>query len=301
MTIFLNCFLSNYYKKLFIRDFLMNINTPSAYEHVVQISEIQSLKDQSSSSNCIITNSMEDISNYLNNVNTKTLIIFDIDNTIRMSNEPSLQMGVVSRKENWEVVRNSFKEMSEVENAAFRALYTLRQGTLVDPIIPTMIKNLQNRGVKVIALTAAFAGYIDDQWMPEYRYQELLNWDIDFSKSFKDIEKIEFEKLEPFLGFYPVYYKGIISTNTEKNSKYSLTQALLEMFDCEGIVVIEDIAANADGCAKAANEMGKKCQTFCYTGAQNYPKEDISNNEFLTVWIELVNQAKKISTTLSQK
>ena len=85
----------------------------------------------------------------------------------------------------------------------------------IEPEIVEIIKQLQARGVKVIALTHMMTGSLRRTLipsLPQWRWEKLHEVGIDFTPSF-DQEKIWLTNLTSKANRHPVYYKGILLTD----------------------------------------------------------------------------------------
>ena len=97
--------------------------------------------------------------------------------------------------------------------------------TLRDPLLPEIIKKLQTKNIKTIALahTKTFLTQATP-FQEEERYKALLRRDIDFKNSFQDF--FVFDEFPRSNGYYPIFSKGILYTNL--TSKGLVLNAFLE-------------------------------------------------------------------------
>ena len=156
--------------------------------------------------------------------------------------------------------------------------YAIRLESSIDSktrFVPTeddtvkLIKNMQNRNVKVIALTAAKTGVfgvIDN--LGEWRLKNLASIGLDFSSSF-NIQEIIFDKLKKsnFSG-YPEYYKGILMA--ANNPKGKVLASFLDKNDDwkpDKIIFLDDSYNNCKNVDEAMKQLGIPIQCYCYRAA----------------------------------
>jgi len=187
--------------------------------------------------NCFSYQSIEKIDSFLEvfdilqEADKETLIVFDVDQTLIK------QCDIIFRPEaaNNEFVKLFNNEVAErhkeIDDPVYwECLWTkqlLFNVCLVEPIILDIIKNLQERGVKTIALThmrTGSVGIIPN--MQHWRFEQLRELGIDFSTSFS-VQELFFTDLAPNNGNYPAYYKGILCTG-RTNSKGETLKAFLD-------------------------------------------------------------------------
>lgn len=80
---------------------------------------------------------------------------------------------------------------------------------------PNFIKTISNANISIIALTNGLTGNFNnipklEIWLADYLKK---NFDIDFSRSFPKNNYLIFNNLTKFDNTYPVFYKGILSSN----------------------------------------------------------------------------------------
>jgi Protein of unknown function (DUF2608) len=85
----------------------------------------------------------------------------------------------------------------------------------LEPITVNLIKQLQNRGIKVIALTHFNTGSLGGPLglipsLPVWRWNKLKEIDIDFSSSFPEQQELIFSQFTSKSGRHPIFYKGIL-------------------------------------------------------------------------------------------
>lgn len=87
----------------------------------------------------------------------------------------------------------------------------------VDKLIPRIIKEAQDKNIKVIALTAGITGELGSlRSREDLRFQRLKNFGIDFSSSFSISKSyLDSKKNRDSRSGYTLYKKGIIFTSRQ--------------------------------------------------------------------------------------
>lgn len=154
----------------------------------------------------------------LESIDTTTLVVFDVDDTLQVSKDAILRTNdqllspsqlVLVQKFYAEYVDYLQKKNSNLSGDLFMALFASKlmlhtRFRLVEEITASIINALRARGIKVIALTAAPRGkwgVIDN--FGEFRFATLKKLGIDLSGSFEMQEM-------PVVPEGAVFYKGIL-------------------------------------------------------------------------------------------
>ena len=199
-----------------------------------------SKKEMSFDANVRQLPSFSDALSVLENLPSDALVIFDLDDTLVVFRDESLPPA------------------------------------LTESLIPNLIKNLQEKGIPIIALTKTS---VRDCSQEELRYKELLEVGIDFSKSFQ--ESFVFNNLPLCEGHHPLLSKGIVYTNSI--SKGKVLSAFLEKMKGSLkpslIVFFDDRLDNILEVKKAAEERNIKYIGFFYNKISNWLDEGMSYQE----------------------
>jgi len=167
-------------------------------------------------------NTIDDAADELNQAVNDDMVVWDIDETILESNDPSFQQ---------RFTEPLLKQISFFSRA--RTLSILKrpdsvfkeQRSLVEPRIAELINDLQQRAVTVIALSAFGAGsYGQIKDLHELRHQELVRNGIDFDKELPVNSEMLNKELVNLSGNTRVCLKrGIVSSyNQDKGCVLSL-------------------------------------------------------------------------------
>ncbi len=177
------------------------------------------------------------------------LVALDIDMTLTQPSQPEGQYPAILKH------RDIYKGLSkEYRKEVFElaSMYAVSEDSqsLVEKDTPSIIKDIQNKGVKTIAFTAAHAGRVGDHERFEVqRYDMLKDFGINFENTFEK-KKIVFTSMPLNRGEHPVFYHGILCSNGENGSptKGSVMGAFLrEMeFSPKVIILVDDKKKNLE-------------------------------------------------------
>ena len=163
--------------------------------------------------------SYDEVAHILDEIDDNALVLFDIDDTLIVSQSKLFWVKLVERvalgikKVTPSVLKEKLKPyFDHYENWFMAKLKSKENPILIEPDIPSTIKSLQDRGIKVMALTSLHTGsYHNISSLPESRYQKLKKIGIDFSNT--AIPDHEFTDLPKKQGHYPLLYHGMLLTN----------------------------------------------------------------------------------------
>jgi len=165
--------------------------------------------------------SLTEAQTVLDKADVHTLVIFDIDDTLTYHGNVPFQRWFLQTGEGKQFRQAVDDHVASKENPNEynKLIHAKRMLAFTDqplePIIVDIIKKLQDRGVKVIALTKFNTGGMAKGLipsLPKLRFDKLKEVDIDFSSSFPE-QEIVFDQLTSELGRHPVFYKGILLTD----------------------------------------------------------------------------------------
>lgn len=208
----------------------------------------------------------DDMCSHLSNIDEHTLIIFDIDNTLM---RPTTYFG----SDEWffylEKKMNSLKEAEKIWNESQYKIIP----KAVDSKVPSLIKELQNKGMKTLGLTARTADISD------ITEQHLEKIGIELNKStFDTLEwKVEGSLLNS--PDSPEFINGIIYTG-ETNIKGKVFEIffneVLRQKKVEKILYFDDKEKHI----KSMSEASKRLNLKFFTGVR-YSKTDLLTSAFL--------------------
>ena len=230
-------------------------------------------------------------------VDSKTLVIFDVDMVLVQPGEPAFQMANMKRFS--PICKKIMKEIPAEKQMLFLSLMT----TKYDPVLISdctfeILKQLKQKKIPVMALTANITGAfgaIPD--MAKWRVAGLKKLGIDFSESapFSTLVStpVLFSELAPYRGNYSLFMDGVLFVNGTVVSK---GEALLAFFKRtqqlpDKIIFIDDREENLKSVEASLQTLQKPIdyRGVHFLGAQKYPSKEISEQEFEAKWMSLAS------------
>lgn len=164
---------------------------------------------------------------------------------------------------------------------------------LTESLLPDLIKNLQNRSIKTIALTntMTFSNSSVFAAGQGWRDEDLLALGIDFTKSFEEF--FIFDELPPYAEGYPILYNGILYSNRLPKGEVLMKflDKVKDTFNPSLIVFFDDQIDNIIDVGKAAKQINVNYKGFLYNKISQWSEEGMSNEE---IQEKLFNAALKI-------
>ncbi|KKQ19323.1 MAG: hypothetical protein US32_C0011G0025 [candidate division TM6 bacterium GW2011_GWA2_36_9] len=154
----------------------------------------------------------------LDKADKNTLVIFDIDRTLTVPANVFLQHWFFDTDIGKQFVHETNEHIDSQENPKEygKLIRSKRKLAFTDQPIESitvdLVKQLQNRGIKVIALTyykTGGMGLISS--LPQWRYEKLKEIGIDFSRNLAP-QNVSLPQFTSKKGRHPVFYKGILLT-----------------------------------------------------------------------------------------
>jgi hypothetical protein len=226
--------------------------------------------------------SFDPIIKELNKADPDTLVVFDVDYVLIVPKD------LIARPASRELRHTLFPKIEqEVGQDKFKYLSSIMRsqgvGELVDDRLPGLIKELQDRSVKVIALTAQGYGpfgVIKDEGT--LRVEELKKLDLDFSQSFPSLERFTLNIPSP-KDQLPLYRDGIIFT--DRSSKGEALIAFLQRvkWTPKQIIVIDDGRQHLEHIQEALKANHLNGLLFLYIDgklAVEKPDPDLAQTQF---------------------
>jgi hypothetical protein len=226
----------------------------------------------------------------INSCNTKTLITFDVDNTLTVTDDPilngiphpllfkiwaGLKHPTLARQKTFELIASII-----IMHAHF---------FLIEDLLVQTIKDRQHNGCNIIGLTAIETGTFGIiPSFEEWRAQMLHDFGIDFINSFNT--DITLDNLPLYHGTYPRFVHGIVYTNMQP--KGDALCALLEKLRLrpEAIVSFDDELQALESIAHACAKLNIPFTGYQYNGAKKV-KPVWNMNEALAELDDVMKQA----------
>ncbi len=225
------------------------------------------------------------------------LVVFDIDDTLTILNDPAFH------RPNFKIHHaQTFNEImtdlnGEEKLLAFTMPLLTTPSDLIEEETPQFISELQTRGIKTIALTAAAGGEIEGMSIEDRRINELSRVGIDFSRSFSDVSEIVFSGFNtPIFGRVPFFKNGVILTN-ENDKGVVLIEFLKNItWKPELILFVDDRAEHVYAVKKAlaVSYPDIKFKGFHFQ-TEKAPYQNVHTEHFSKKWTELAQLAQEIT------
>lgn len=236
---------------------------------------------------------------YLNAADAQTLVVFDIDYTLTMPNEPAFHMTLF--KQYKPSIKEWIKNLTE-EEKFWLAPYLVVHGRsqLIEQGTPHLIASLQQKGVKAIALTACPSIELPSIGnLAEWRNREFQAMGIDFYASFPLIAPFQMTSCKEQWGTYPGYYRGILFCNSSPflkatgfASKGEVLRQFLEKADWKPhrVIFVDDDSQNLDSVGQEMEKWGVSYTGLLYTGAQSIAVPSLSEKQMEQAWMDLTKK-----------
>lgn len=242
------------------------------------------------------------------------LVAFDIDMTLTQPDHPAAYYPALKKYS--DVYKKIFEQLTLEQKDLVSTLTTqVVSQRFVEKDTPKIIKELQQKGIKTIALTSSLAGDINDfpSKMVILRRDQLQKMGVDFTQSFKDLSHvITFSHFKRYAGGHPLFYHGILSTNGEGDaSKGDVLTAFLQIIgrDRESkthqpgyypkvILLVDDRIKhlkNLEVCLKSYDPTIQFIGVE-YKGAYAYAPQDISQDAFQKFWQDLADRSLSLNS-----
>ncbi|WP_253307870.1 MULTISPECIES: DUF2608 domain-containing protein [unclassified Rickettsia] len=174
---------------------------------------------------------------------------------------------------------------------------------LADTALPNFIKIISNNNIAIIAVSKNFTGNFNniptlEIWLADYLKK---NFDIDFSRSFSQSNYIIFNNLRSFDNTYPVFYKGILSSNNTPQAELILN-FLIEVKFMPKILIA--ISSDEELLGSMQAQLSSYNSNIAYTGYHYVTADQENDNEknlayYTKFFNNLVNKVNKVQRTNS--
>lgn len=226
------------------------------------------------------------------------LVIFDIDMVITLYDHPAFYMpNMKAHKKAIKEVLSDKRLTPLHKDLILNLIVQEEKAKLVEDDTQSILNAIKDKNIKIMALTAAMAGNINNIVMEEFRYKTLKSMGIDFSKAFSSLERIEFKNLLANSFGHPLFYKGILFSNGESSFEDSKGLALVAFIKNlleqkiishkpKVIVFVDDKRANIDSVKKhmTAYDSSIKVIGIEYLAGYNYAPKTISEEDIRKKW-----------------
>lgn len=206
-----------------------------------------------------------------------TLLILDVDYTLIVGCDAiwHLKGREVRYKVRTEIFENPALLLFDLypegylHSRMIKALET--HSMLVDPASPQLIRDLQKRGVPVIAFTASVGGPLGEiKSLADLRCGQLKAFGFSFETTFPDLGSIEFSK-HPGKEFPPLFHQGVLFASN--HTKGEVLPHLLSQLSWHPhrVVMVDDRLEQLQSIEKALEGTGIEFVGLHYRAAEELP------------------------------
>lgn len=220
-------------------------------------------------------NNLKPFQAHVQKLNSNALVVVDVDATLYIPTDAILQPANENKKNEW------LREMSQNPDVPLKKKWVFnyisskvlqkRQVKLVNPDSPAILCELQQGGIRSIALTAMHGGeYGAIPSMEGWRYDELARLGFDFSYSFPQFPQLDFLELNQ-KDSKPRFYKGILASAA--HPKGEVLQAFLEKIDWHPseVVFLDDQLKMVQSVDAAMTALGIPVTAYHYREVELLP------------------------------
>lgn len=238
---------------------------------------------------------------YFREAKTEILGIFDIDETLLIPEDPAFQKP--NLKKHASIVQGIREQLPLEQQDLLSNLALLSSlSQLIESTAPLFIKDLQEQGIRLIALTAVMTRPFGKDFLPKIRYEELQRNGIDFSYAFPDIHELSLRDLKSCNQSFPLFYSGVLCSNGDHQRQKNATskgEVLTEFLKHAAwtpskVIFIDDKLYNLEEMERALHDFDPNIsyQGLAYIGAQSIISPQISESAIENKWQELLEKAK---------
>ena len=223
-------------------------------------------------SEIISTDNDKYVESILNEADSNTLVIFDCDQVLFTPND------AIFHPNNSEIHKKIVAYLKDKvgKDAMANLANELKkqcQFKLVNKNFPRVIRNLQEKGVRVLLLTAHGAGKFQNvERIEDSRKAKLAHFNFDFKKSWRNCPNFTFHDLPKVIKgttLYPKFDDGIIFACTVEKGvilKHFLKRIPMQF---SRIIFIDDQMKNISSVFSACQELKIPCTCIEYTKVKN--------------------------------
>lgn len=218
--------------------------------------------------------SLKEAQEVLEKLDENALVVFDVDETLILVKDK------IRRKHPEKIIADFnmmhfdtvIEDVERKERLDSIILKTAQQ-ELIEPESAQIVKNLQSKNIKVIALTHMHAGkYSTLESMEEWRFKQLYDLNINFE--INNSMTIILKNFPMVRNSHPIFYKGILATARSCQKGEALAELLNQLQWKPSIVVFfDDSFCHIESVHKEILKLNIPCIAFHYKAT-----EIIANN-----------------------
>ncbi len=241
---------------------------------------------------------------------SEILFVFDLDRTLIHPNNPATCLSNVTRfdKAYREIVGNLPKQKKELIQTH---VYFFKGSCLVQDNIPSLLKEIEAEGIKMIVLTATRPGQLlnTGKLKEEVRYNQLKSVNIDLSNSFKNCEKLLLNDIQTSDNRNSLWYKGLLLSNGDDRKGNTLISWLKKFYsDLSALKAICFVDDTKDNLEKVDMALKKNFPAIEFIGVEykahlnlfSRPEHALTEKAFRGFWEQLIKEIDNVKQSEAQ-
>lgn len=223
------------------------------------------------------------------------LVVIDLDKVLF---KPLLSLGEQIDKDTYSKLAPTLQKMNKNPKSIYIDQLILTNDKykkeLLDSSFPNFVSNISNKNIPIIALNGEFTGNFNnipkfEIWIADYLKK---NFNIDFSNSFPKNNYIIFNNLKNFSNTYPVFYKGILTSNNISGAELMINFFVQMNFMPKLLIMI---SGSAELLSSMEAQLANYSSSVLFIGYYYNNQDSRDNNANYSVIInDLTNQVNNI-------
>jgi 23S rRNA (adenine2503-C2)-methyltransferase len=212
---------------------------------------------------------------FLENLDEKAIVLFDIDGVITIPAEPCLHPAIF--KKYGSLIDRLTSHFNREQRHIFNHLIVARTSKLIEKTFVDVLASLQKKNIKTFAFTASSPGIIHPKLPPFHLVREKYLQDLNINFSIQNSKNADFTELNPTKGEYPGIRNGIIYSCGLNNSKGAVLKRFLSGYpSMSKIIFFDDKLKNLDSVMETiqADFSSIEFYGFHYQGADYLQSQD---------------------------
>lgn len=230
------------------------------------------------------------------------LVVFDIDGTLVATQEPAIDGALV--KKHWGTL-GQLTEWTPLKKEIVFSFTCRFPMMLIEEKTPKLLVDIKQRGIPMVAITACQTAPCGDEETPIIRFKQLDELGMTLSNPLNEEGVVSFTELERVLGYYPTYYRGVITSNpwyfgSEKmNEKGDALRSLIERMPQrpKRVIFCDDQSKHHSSIEAVLKEMEIEFEGCLYLGGENLQQQPVPIEQFKEVWKGIIDKADRLIET----
>lgn len=210
-----------------------------------------------------------------NSADAETLVVFDIDHVLVVSKDHYIHPNaekVYFKNVDRQKKKHVTKEQKQKFYDTMRLTLTAPERVIVEKETPEMIKSMQNKGVKVVALTALPTDIFGFLYTERWRVAQLRDLGVDFSVAFPHWNVRSLEAFAHSGDKAPSYHNGIIFSKSFSKGEVLRAFFAETNFYPKKVIFIDDLRENLESVENELKGFDVEVVGYHYNGAKSYYK-----------------------------